>query len=115
MPNGLQDGQKENRLHPRVSVQFRSHFSSKNRMVAGDGELKDLSPGGCRVASSVAAQVGAELELCIFPADEGNPFIIDTATVRWARDREFGLAFTQMRPAVEQQLLQLCRKRAPLS
>ena len=115
MPNGPGDGKKENRLHPRVSVQFRSHFSSKKRMLAGDGELKDLSLGGCRVSSSIAAQVGAELELCIFPADEGNPFIIDAATVRWAGAREFGLAFTQMRPAVEQQLVRLCRKRAPLS
>ena len=73
-------------------------------MVAGDGELKDLSPGGCRVASSVAALVGAELEVCIFPADEGNPFIIDAATVRWARNEEFGLAFTQVRPSVQLQL-----------
>jgi c-di-GMP-binding flagellar brake protein YcgR len=115
MPDGPRDGKKENRQYPRVSVQFRSHFSSKNRMVAGDGDLKDLSPGGCRVASSVAVQVGTELEFCIFPADEDNPFIVDAATVRWARDQEFGLAFTQVRPAVQQQLVQLCRKRAPLS
>ena len=115
MPNGPPDGKKENRLHPRVSIQFRSHFSSKNRMVAGDGELRDLSPGGCRVASSVMAQVGTELEFCIFPADEDNPFIVDAATVRWARDKEFGLAFTQVRPAVQQQLVQLCRRRMPLS
>jgi c-di-GMP-binding flagellar brake protein YcgR len=84
-------------------------------MVAGDGELKDLSPGGCRVTSSVVVQVGAEVEFCIFPADEDNPFIIDAATVRWTRDQEFGLAFTQMRPSVQQQLVRLCRKRAPLS
>ena len=115
MPNGLRDGKKESRQHPRVSVQFRSHFSAKHRMVAGDGELKDLSPGGCRVASSVAAPAGAELEVCIFPGDEGNPFTIDTATVRWARDQEFGLALTQVRPGVQQQLNQLCHRRAPLS
>ena len=57
MPNGPRAGKKENRQRPRVSVQFRSNFSTKDRMVAGDGELKDLSPGGCRVASSVAAPV----------------------------------------------------------
>ena len=111
MPNG----KKENRKLPRVSVQFRSNFSSKDRMVAGDGELKDLSPGGCRVASLVTAPAGAELELCIFPGDEGNPFTIDVAMVRWARNQEFGLAFTKVRPAVRQQLVQLCRKRTPLS
>jgi len=84
-------------------------------MVAGDGELKDLSPGGCRVTSSATAQVGTELEFCIFPTDEDNPFIIDAAMVRWARDQEFGLAFTQVRPSVQQQLVQLCRKRASLT
>jgi len=84
-------------------------------MVAGDGELKDLSPGGCRVTCSVLVQVGTELEFCIFPADEDNPFIIDAATVRWARDQEFGLAFTQVRPSVQQQLVQLCRRRASLT
>ena len=115
MPNGPRDGKGGNWEHSRDSVQFRSHFSSKNRMVAGDGELKDLSPGGCRVASPVAVQGGAELKFCIFPADEDNPIIVDAATVRWARDGEFGLAFTQMCPAVQQQLIQLGRRRAPLS
>jgi hypothetical protein len=67
----------------------------------------------CR--KSCCVQVGAELKFCIFPADEDNPIIVDAATVRWARDGEFGLAFTQMRPAVQQQLIQLGRRRAPLS
>jgi hypothetical protein len=82
-------------------------------MVAGDGELQDLSPGGCRVMSPIAVPLGVELELCIFPGDEGNPFIIDGASVRWTRSEEFGLAFTGIRPAVERQLTQLWRKRAP--
>src|SRR5437773_6361721 len=64
----------DKRQYVRVSVQFRGHFSSKSRMVAGEGELRDLSPGGCRVASPVAVSVGDELEFCIFPEAEGNPF-----------------------------------------
>src|SRR5262247_2010517 len=99
----------DKRQHVRVSVQFRSHFSSKNRMVAGDGELRDLSSGGCRVASLVAISVGAELEFCIFPGAEGNPFIIEGATVRWIRPLEFGLAFTKVDPGVQQLIRQLCR------
>jgi len=83
-------------------------------MVAGEGELRDLSPGGCRVASSVAVPVGAELECCIFPEAEGNPFIVEGATVRWIRPLEFGLAFTKIRPGVQRQIAELCRKRAPL-
>ena len=99
----------DKRQHVRVSVQFRSHFSSKSRMVAGEGELRDLSPGGCRVASPVAVSVGDELEFCIFPEAGGNPFIIEGATVRWIRPLEFGLAFTKIGPGVQQLIRQLCR------
>lgn len=105
----------DKRQHVRVSVQFRSHFSSKSPMVAGEGELRDLSPAGCRVASQTAIPLGAEVECCIFPGDEGNPFIIEGATVRWVRTTEFGLAFTNIRPIVQRQISELCRKRRPLT
>ena len=82
--------------------------------MTGDGELRDLSPGGCRVTSLVAVPVGVELECCIFSQDAGNPFTIEGATVRWSRPQEFGLAFTKVRPGVQRQITQLCRTRTPL-
>jgi hypothetical protein len=100
------------RRYPRVPVRLRSHFSSKSRMVAGEGELRDLSPWGCRVTSVVAVPVGADLECCIFPQDMGNPFIVDGATVRWISAQEFGLAFTNVRPGVQRKIAQLCRTQA---
>lgn len=106
---GLRGETKDARRHPRVPVRLRSHFSEKGRTVAGEGELRDLSPWGCRVTSRVAVPVGADLECCIFPQDADNPFIIDGATVRWANLREFGLAFTRVRPGVQRQIAQLCR------
>jgi hypothetical protein len=102
----------ESRRHPRVPVRLRSHFSSRGREVAGEGELRDLSPTGCRVRSFVAVLVGANLECCIFPQDAANPFIIDGATVRWTSPQEFGLAFTNVRPGVQRQITQLCRVQA---
>jgi len=102
------------RQHVRVAIQCRSHFTSKSRKMAGEGELRDLSPGGCRVTSSVAVPVGAELECSIFPQDEGNPFTIEGAMVRWSRPHEFGLAFTTVRPGVQRQITELCRTRRPL-
>ena len=104
----------DKRQHIRVRVQFRTHFSATGGMVAGDGELQDLSPGGCRALSPIAVPWGVELELCIFPRDEANPFVVDSASVRWARTQEFGLAFTQIRPEVQRQIDQLCGRRAPL-
>jgi len=103
----------DSRQHVRVLVQFRSHFSPKGPIVAGDGKLLDLSPGGCRVTSLIPVHPGVELEICIFPEDEGNPFVIEGAIVRWARNQEFGLAFSKIRPEVLTQLTQLWRKRAP--
>jgi hypothetical protein len=49
------------------------------------------------------------LEFCIFPEAEGNPFIIEGATVRWIRPLEFGLAFTKTCPDVQQLIRQLCK------
>jgi tetratricopeptide (TPR) repeat protein len=102
------DRKIDKRQHARVAVQLHSQFSSKCRMVTGEGELRDLSPWGCRVTSPVAVPVGADLECCIFPQDAVNPFIIDGATVRWISPLEFGLAFTKVRPGVQRQIAQLC-------
>jgi tetratricopeptide (TPR) repeat protein len=105
----VQKGQIDKRRHARIAVQLRSQFSSKNRIVSGEGELRDLSPWGCRITSPAGVPIGAELECCIFQQDELNPFTVDEATVRWIRHREFGLAFTKVRPDVQRQIAQLCR------
>jgi hypothetical protein len=114
LPPASRDRKKDTRRHVRVAVRIRSHFSSNARGVAGDGELRDLSLGGCCVKSLVAVPVGAELECCIFSQDAGNPFTIEGATVRWIRPQEFGLAFTKVRPGVQRQIAQLCGTRTPL-
>lgn len=113
-PPAPRDRKSNTRRHVRVAVRLQSHFSSKGWRVTGEGELRDLSPGGCRVTSLVAVPVGAELECCIFSQDAGNPFTIDGATVRWSRLQEFGLAFTTVRPGVQRQITQLCQTRTPL-
>ena len=112
-PSALRDRKKDKRQHVRVAVRARGHFSSKGRMVDGEGELRDLSPGGCRVTSPVAVPVGAELECCIVPQDAVNPFTVEGATVRWSRAQEFGLAFTKVRPGVQRQIAQLCGRQTP--
>jgi len=113
-PPASRDRKRNTRRHVRVAVRLQGHFSSKERRVTGDGELRDLSLGGCRVRSLVAVPVGVELECCIFSQDAGNPFTIEGATVRWSRPQEFGLAFTKVRPGVQRQITQLCRTQTPL-
>jgi hypothetical protein len=96
------------RQHARVAIQGRSQFSSKSQRIIGIGKLRDLSPGGCRVTSSIVVPVGAELLCWIFPQNEVHPFTIEGATVRWSHAKEFGLAFTNIQPGVERQIAQLC-------
>jgi hypothetical protein len=104
------------RKHVRVRVQFRSHFSVKgpikDKMVGGDGDLMDLSPGGCRIKSLIAVQPGTELELCIFPGDDSNPIMIDGAVVRWSQPAEFGLLFVNVRGPFLRRLTEVWRKLA---
>src|SRR5262249_49285568 len=57
----------EHRRHVRVPVRLDSYFTVKDRTVGGKGELRDLSPWGCRVASSTAFPVGAHLQCSIYP------------------------------------------------
>ena len=96
------------RQHVRVAIQGRSQFSSKSQKMAGEGQLRDLSPGGCRVTSSILVPVGAELMCWIFPQNDVHPVAIEGATVRWSHAHEFGLAFTHVQPAAQRQLAQLC-------
>ena len=107
------NARKEKRRHARVAVQLLSQFSSKSQIVAGEGELRDLSPWGCRIASPVGVPLGTTLECWIYPQG-GNPFTVEEATVQWSRPREFGLAFTKLRPSVQRQIVDMCRKIAPL-
>jgi len=109
-------GHREKRRHGRVAVKLLSQFSSKNQMVvAGEGELRDLSPGGCRITSPVRVPLGTPLECWIYPQEgQGNPFPVEEATVQWSRPREFGLVFTKMRPNVQRQIADMCKKLAPL-
>jgi tetratricopeptide (TPR) repeat protein len=113
-PPASRNRKRDTRRHVRVAVRLHGHFSSKERRVTGDGELRDLSLGGCRVRSLLAVPVGIELECCIFSQVAGNPFTIEGATVRWSRPQEFGLSFTKVRPGVQRQITQLCRTQTPL-
>src|SRR5207245_3038232 len=64
-PPASRDRKSNTRRHVRVAVRLQSHFSSKGRSVAGEGELRDLSPAGCRVTRVVAVARGRVMSECI--------------------------------------------------
>lgn len=102
----------EHRRCVRVPVQLHSYFLAKGRLIAGKGELRDLSPWGCRMTSAVAVSVGADLQCCIFPFNSSEACVIEGATVRWISPKEFGVAFTNVNPAVRKRIVQMCREAA---
>ncbi|MCP9469049.1 MAG: PilZ domain-containing protein [Nitrospira sp.] len=102
----------EHRRCERVPLRLPSSFAVKGRMVAGKGEVCDLSPWGCRISSVVSVPIGTDVQCCIFSGRSGDALLIEGATVRWIGPREFGLAFTNISPAVQEQLVRLCRAAA---
>lgn len=87
----------ELRGQTRLRVQFHGVFSTGVSMVGGEGFLQDLSHYGCRMESDTSLQPGTELELCFFyGAQETVPIRVELATVRWAKEREFGVKFLRL-------------------
>jgi tetratricopeptide (TPR) repeat protein len=100
------------RRYARVGIRCRSQFAASTQMLAGEAELRDLSPGGCRLKSSVVVPVGAILVCWIFPHNGVEPLTIEGATVRWSHAQEFGLAFSGLSPQLERQIARVCAKPA---
>ena len=89
----------------RVRMQFRGLFATGVSMVGGEGLLQDLSHYGCRMKSDTSLQPGTELELWFFYGPrEALPIRVELATVRWAKDQEFGVKFLHLQPHEEARL-----------
>jgi len=97
----------ERRGHGRVAVHMLSQFFSKAHTAAGEGEVRDLSPSGCRITSPIRIAPGTAVECWIYPHD-GQPFAVDEATVQWVGHREFGLRFSNVRLGVQRQITDMC-------
>jgi tetratricopeptide (TPR) repeat protein len=97
----------ERRREGRAAVQMLSQFFAKAHTVTGEGEVRDLSPSGCRITSPVRVALGTAVECWIYPQD-GHPFAVDEATVQWVGHREFGLRFNNVRFGVQRQITDMC-------
>jgi tetratricopeptide (TPR) repeat protein len=107
MPGDSAQQALERRRQDRVAVKMLSQFFSKAHTVAGEGEVRDLSPSGCRITSPYRIGLGTAVECWIYPPD-GQPFAVDEATVQWVGHREFGLRFTNVRFGVQRHITDMC-------
>jgi c-di-GMP-binding flagellar brake protein YcgR len=68
------------------------------------GVVYDLSMSGARVSTEAEIRPGDEVMLRLRLPKQIKPADIAVAKVRWAKDRFFGLAFTEVSPAAQNRL-----------
>jgi hypothetical protein len=64
----------------------------------------DLSILGARVSTEAEIKPGDEITLSLRLPKQIKPAEIAVATVQWAKDQFFGLAFTELSPAAQSRL-----------
>ena len=100
------------RQHPRVRISAPfvcalSHCQSRRwlRKPGIDlGVVYDLSIRGARVSTEAEIRPGDEVTLSLRLPKQIKPADIAVATVRWAKDQFFGLAFMELSPAAHNRL-----------
>lgn len=100
------------RQHPRIRIsapficalsQYRSHRWLR-RPGIDLGVVYDLSLRGARVSTQAEIRPGDEVTLSLRLPKQIKPANIAVATVKWAKDQFFGLAFTELSPAARNRL-----------
>ena len=74
----------------RLDVQFPVSFTGDAK---GNGTARNLSVGGCKIASDVFMRDDMLLVLRLSIPNEPAPIVVDVAAVRWAIGGLFGVQF----------------------
>jgi len=100
------------RRHPRVRIAAPfvcalSHCQSRRWLRSPGidlGVVYDLSIRGARVSTQAEIKPGDEITLSLLLPKQIQSADIAVATVKWAKDQFFGLAFTQLSAAARNRL-----------
>lgn len=84
---------KEQRQHVRYQVEFPATFAGDH---AGIGIVYNLGMGGCKVVSDLAVKKGTPLTVQLQIPKQTTGITIQTATVQWTLELEFGVEFLEM-------------------
>ena len=85
---------EQHRQFPRFTVQYKVSFSGEG--IQGEGEVYNLSLGGCAVESETSVPKGEYLQLRIQLPTLPTPISVPLGAVRWAIRREFGVEFIRL-------------------
>lgn len=81
--------------------------SLRGELVDGGGVVIDVSPGGCRIRTAEAVQVGTYLRLILHPASDTEVIKAELAFVRWLQGDEIGVEFVRVNPEQREKLRHL--------
>ena len=95
----------ESRKYARFQVELECSLSGDH--TTGDGQVVDLSMGGCKVRSDATVPTGAYLKLRVYLPQQDSPLKIDLAVARWSIGRECGLEFIRLQTEQQERLHQL--------
>lgn len=95
----------ESRKYARFQVELECSFSGDH--IVGDGQVVDLSMGGCKIRSDATIPTGTYLELRAYLPDQDSSLKIDLAVARWSIGRECGLEFIRTQTEQQEQLRRL--------
>lgn len=84
------------RTHRRIRIQCPIYYS--NDQLTGTGAVWNVSLNGWRVDGNIPLTRGTTVSLFTLLPESGKAIIVDQATVRWSRGREFGLEIQQIQP-----------------
>ncbi len=99
---------QERRTHPCFPLSCPIAFSGD--LIAGEGNVVNISKLGCAVQSDKQVEEGAYLNLLLrLPGGGAVPMKIELAVVRWARGGLFGMEFIRIHPPGRERLHELIK------
>jgi hypothetical protein len=87
------------RSHSRVPVSCFLYYLGEG--LVGTGKVCDLSVKGWRIDGDKPVAVGMKLTLRVFLPDQPKAIDVEGVTVKWVKDRVFGLETVRMTAAAE--------------
>lgn len=97
----------ENRNLNRVRVQF--PVGIVGDLLDGQGQLVNLSPGGCRIKGDQSLKDSAYLRLMLYAPNDPVPIKIELAIIRWVSGDEYGIEFIRVHADHQARLRQLLK------
>lgn len=90
------------RSHSRVPVSCFLYYLGEG--LVGTGKVCDLSVKGWRIDGDKPVTVGMKLTLRVFLPDQPKAIDVDGVTVKWVKDRVFGLETVKMTATAESRI-----------